>query len=49
MTKKKEKMEQEIKQWKETCEVVGDKEILNSIKVSLQQIASGKGIPLAQL
>lgn len=46
---KEQKLKQEIKSWKETCEVVGDKETLNSIKISLQQIAGGKGIPLAQL
>ena len=43
------KLRSEIKKWKETCEVVGDKQIMESIQVSLNQIAQGKGIPLAKL
>lgn len=35
--------------WKETCEIVGDKVIMQSIQKSLQEIAQGKGIPLSQL
>jgi hypothetical protein len=44
-----QELKQKIKQWKETCEIVGDKEIMNSIQVSLKQIAEGRGIPLSQL
>jgi hypothetical protein len=43
------KLRQEIKQWKETCEIVSDKDIMKSIQVSLKQIAEGKGMPLSQL
>jgi len=46
---KEEKMKREIKSWKETCEIVADPEIMKSIQKSLQEIAQGKGIPLAQL
>jgi len=53
MTQKKlsneQKLKKEIKSWRETCEIVGDKETMNSIQESLKQIAQGKGIPLAQL
>jgi hypothetical protein len=53
MTNKKimleQKLKQEVKRWKETCEIVGDKNIMRSIQISLHQIAQGKGIPLAQL
>ena len=49
MEKKERKLKQEIKQWKETCDIVSDKKIMQSIQVSLQQIAQGKGIPLSQL
>ncbi|MBA7629437.1 hypothetical protein ES703_36936 [subsurface metagenome] len=52
VTKKKnmeQKLRQEIKSWKETCEIVGDKNIMQSIQKSLQEIAQGKGIPLSQL
>lgn len=49
MTTKEEKLKQEVKQWKETCEIVSDKDIMKSIQVSLKQIAEGKGIPLSQL
>lgn len=44
-----QKLKQEVKQWKETCEIIGDKEVLKSIQVSLKQISQGKGIPLSQL
>ena len=48
-TNKEQKLKQEIKSWKETCEIVSDKDIMQSIQISLKQIASGKGIPLSQL
>jgi len=48
-TDKEQKMKQEIKQWKETCEIIGDKDIMKSIQISLKQISEGKGIPLSQL
>lgn len=48
-TDKEEKLKQEIKAWKETCEIVSDKKIMQSIQKSLQQISKGNGIPLAQL
>jgi hypothetical protein len=44
-----QKLRHEIKQWKETCEIVSDRNIMKSIQISLNQIAQGKGIPLAQL
>ncbi len=46
---KEQKLKQEIKSWKETCEIVSNKNIMKSIQISLKQIASGKGIPLSQL
>ena len=45
----KAKLKQEIKRWKETCEILSDKNIMKSIQVSLKQIVEGKGIPLSQL
>lgn len=48
MTKEK-KLKQEVKQWKETCEILSNKDIMKSIQISLKQIAEGKGIPLSQL
>lgn len=49
MTSREEKLKQEVKQWKETCEIMCDKDTMESIKISLKQIAQGKGIPLSQL
>ncbi len=49
MTAKEERLQQEVKSWKETSEILGDKNILKSIQVSLKQIANGKGIPISQL
>ena len=46
---KEKKLKQELKAWKETCEIVSDKKIMQSIQVSLQQIAQGQGIPISQL
>lgn len=46
---KEQKLKQEIKSWKETCEIVADEKVMQSIKKSLKQIAKGQGIPLAQL
>ena len=46
---KESNLKKEIKAWKETCEIIGDKEIMESIKKSLKQIANGKGIPLSKL
>lgn len=46
---KEQKLKQEIKQWKETCEILNNKEIMKSIAISLKQIAEGKGIPVSQL
>ncbi len=42
-------LKQEVKQWKETCEIMSDKDIMDSIKISLKQIAQGQGIPVSQL
>ena len=39
-------LKKEIKQLKETYEIITDKEILNSIKKSLKEISKGKGIRL---
>ena len=44
-----QKLKHEVKKWKETCEILSDKNIMKSIQVSLKQIAQGRGIPLAQL
>jgi len=41
--------EQEIKYWKETCEILKDQNIMKSIEKSLKQISEGKGIPLSKL
>lgn len=49
MTTKENKLQIEVKQWKETCEIMADRDIMKSISVSLKQIANGKGIPLEQL
>ncbi len=49
MESKEQKLKQEIKQWKETCEIMSNKDIMKSIQISLKQIAEGKGIPLSQL
>ena len=46
---KEQKLRQEVSSWKETCEIMSDKNVMSSIQRSLQQIAQGKGIPLAQL
>lgn len=46
---KETELKQEIKQWKETCEILSNKDVINSIKISLKQIAQGKGIPISQL
>jgi len=46
---KEKKLKQEIKQWKETCEILSNKDVMKSITISLKQIAKGKGIPLSQL
>lgn len=46
---KESKFKQEIKSWKETCEILGDREIMKSIQRSLKQISEGKGIPLSKL
>jgi len=48
-TNKEKKLKQELKSWKETCEIVSNKEIMKSIEKSLKQIAEGKGIPLSKL
>lgn len=43
------KKKQEVKAWKETCEIMSDKKIMQSIQKSLRQIAQGRGIPLSKL
>lgn len=53
MTNKKtireQRLEQEVEQWKETCKIVSDRDVMESIQISLRQIVAGKGISLAQL
>ncbi len=44
-----EKIKKERDSWKETALVAGDVKVIQSIEISLKQIASGKAIPLAQL
>lgn len=43
------KLKEENKRLKETCEVLADRNILNSINRSLRQIREGHGIPLSKL
>ena len=38
------RLRQEIKYWKETCEILKDQNIMKSIEKSLKQISEGKGI-----
>lgn len=47
--RKEERLKQEVRQWKETCEIMSNKDTMESIKISLKQIAQGKGIPISQL
>ncbi len=42
-------LKQECHQWKETCEILADKEIRKSIRKSLMEFAEGKGIKLKDL
>lgn len=52
MTEKEKELKElrkEIKSWKETCEIVADRKIMESIQKSLEQFANGQEIPLAQL
>ena len=49
VTEKEKVLKKEIKSWRETCEIVSDKTIMESIQKSLKQIAKGEGIPLSQL
>jgi hypothetical protein len=46
---KNEKLKKENKLLKETCEVLADKEVLKSIKKSLNEIKTGKFIQLQNL
>lgn len=46
---KEQKLEQEVKQWKETCEIVSNPKTMRSIAISLQQIKKGKTKPLSML
>ena len=46
---KEKRLRQEIKYWKETCEILKDQNIMKSIEKSLKQISEGKGIPLSKL
>lgn len=43
------KQKQEIKQWKETCEIISNPKTMKSISKSLKEFAEGKGIPLDKL
>ena len=40
---------EELLSLKETLEILGDKEVMNSIKTSLKQIEEVKEIPLSEL
>ncbi|KKL75736.1 hypothetical protein LCGC14_2051890 [marine sediment metagenome] len=42
-------LKQECHQWKETCEILADPNIIKSITKSLKQFAEGKGIKLSEL
>ena len=46
---KEQELRQEVESWKETCEIVSDKDVMSSIQKSLRQIACGEGISLSQL
>lgn len=49
LERKIKKLKQEIKQWKETCEILSNPETMKGIMLSLKQISEGKGIPLSKL
>lgn len=49
LAKENKQLRNEVEKWKETCEIMSNKDTMNSIKISLQQIAQGKGILLSQL
>jgi len=44
-----ENLKRELRQWKETAEILGNKETMKSINISLKQFSEGKGIPLSEL
>ena len=44
-----EKLKIENKSLRETCEILADEDIMNSIKKSLKEIAEGNSIPLEKL
>lgn len=46
---KEAKLKQEIKSWKETCEIISDPVTMKGIAVSMQQIAKGQTKPLSEL
>ena len=43
------KLKEENRALKATCEILADREILEGIQKSLEQIRQGKGIPLHRL
>ncbi len=44
-----EELHDNEKSWKETCDIMCDKETMEGIEKSMQQIREGKTIPLSEL
>mgnify|MGYP001501973646 CR=1 FL=1 len=44
-----DKLKIENKALKETCDILGDQEVMKDIKKSLKQICEGKFVPLSKL
>lgn len=42
-------LENQIKAWKETCEILGNSKTLESLRKSIEEIKAGKFIPLKRL
>ncbi|HUW43842.1 MAG TPA: hypothetical protein VMV95_02700 [Bacillota bacterium] len=47
--KENRQLKNEVRMWKETCEILADKELLKNINLSLISLKEKGGIPLAQL
>ena len=46
---KEKKLKQEIKQWKETCEIMSNPTTMRGIAISIKQIEEGETKPLSEL
>ena len=49
LAKENKQLRNEVRMWKETCEIISDKELLKNINKSLISLDKQGGIPLAQL